>query len=92
MVDLAAFTLASLCEVVVQSSRDQDGRVVSLSGLFELGGHVNIWTQVSRINLVEATQGTLNSPALMESEAHLDLIVGHTSVQTCMIRILSHFT
>ena len=46
--------------------------------------------QVGDINLLIATEGTLDRPPLVQTEAQLDFVVGHPLIQTGVLGVLPH--
>jgi len=55
----------------MEGSRNQDGHSVLLGAVLNSGGHVHVWRQVTGVNFEERTDGSLNGPTLMQTEAHL---------------------
>ena len=90
VVDLSTLILGVVSEFIIDGSCNQDRNLVCLSFFFKLRCHVNMLGQVADINLLIASQRTLNSPALVQTEAKLDFVVRHPLIQARMLGVLPH--
>ena len=92
VVDLSTLILGVVREFVIDGSREQDWNLVRLSFFLKLRCHVAMLRQVGDINLLIATQGTLDRPPLVQTEAQLDFVVWHPFIQTGMLGVLPHIS
>ena len=74
-VDLSTYFLNLYRKAFMNLLWDEESHTKLLGSCFKSWSHIHIWGKVRSINFEVRTNGTFNSPTLMETEPHLDLIV-----------------
>jgi hypothetical protein len=91
-VDLSADHFDVVGKHEVQIARDKQRHTELLGGSFQSGSHIHVGGKVGRVNFEERPDGTLNSPALMQPEAHLHFVARHSCVQSLVISVFEKMT